>query len=568
MKNMTQMKLGIITTAKTLSEAIKKWGPVPHSNNICAVYLSDQKRNIESAQEIQQYFGAVFFHNMHDFCNVKGLDFIIDITDETHASVDCSAISGKAAVLSGKEALLLWQYINSFEQESFQREILLQSLRSTIEGIEIADADGNIIFINESMLNMIHVNQADRLWKNVEDVSPDGGMSHVLKTKKPVKNLRNHPQGTTTEFISNAAPIYINGTLSGAVTIANDITEVQQLTKALQKRQEICTMLEKKVVYLASTKYTFSDVIGHSKQMQEIIEVARKAAPGNLSVLIQGESGTGKEIFAHSIHNASNRQSKPFVPVNCAAIPAQLMESEFFGHEKGAFTSAVARKPGLFDIANGGTLFLDEIGDMELSLQSKLLRVLQDHAYRRVGGTKPIHTDVRIIAATNQNLHELAANGRFREDLYYRLSVINLILPPLRERLEDIQDISLYFFKQTAERKGIHPFELSDKALSKLKEYTWPGNIRELENILERAMFLCRGNKIKAQDIYLPEHSAGKTVRENSEKDKIIKYLQLYGWSVNGKKEAAKQMNISLATLYNKIKLYNLTHFYAHTSHC
>ena len=240
--------------------------------------------------------------------------------------------------------------------------------------------------------------------------------------------------------------------------------------------------------------------------MKEILERASRVAKTNSTVLIRGESGTGKELVAQSIHNASLRKNKPFVPVNCAALPSELLESELFGHEKGAFTGAIARKEGRFELANGGTLFLDEIGDMALGLQAKLLRVLQDRAFYRVGGIKRIICDVRVIAATNQDLDAKMKDGTFREDLYYRLNVITIFLPPLRERTEDIGELTQYFLTkyslETKQRKS----GLTPQVLKMLKDYSWPGNVRELENAIEHAVVLGRTDAIQREDLPLSLH--------------------------------------------------------------
>lgn len=257
-------------------------------------------------------------------------------------------------------------------------------------------------------------------------------------------------------------------------------------------------------------KWLFTDLIGRGDKMKEVLERASRVAKTNSTVLIRGESGTGKELVAQSIHNASLRKNKPFVPVNCAALPSELLESELFGHEKGAFTGAIARKEGRFELANGGTLFLDEIGDMALGLQAKLLRVLQDRAFYRVGGIKRIICDVRVIAATNQDLDAKMKDGTFREDLYYRLNVITIFLPPLRERTEDIGELAQYFLTkyslETKQRKSGFTPQVSKM----LKGYSWPGNVRELENAIEHAVVLGRTDAIQREDLPVSLHEKHK----------------------------------------------------------
>jgi len=238
--------------------------------------------------------------------------------------------------------------------------------------------------------------------------------------------------------------------------------------------------------------------------MRATVETARQVAASSATVLLQGESGTGKEVFAHTIHQWSPRHDKPFVVVNCVALSEHLLESELFGHEKGAFTGAHQAKKGKFEAANGGTVFLDEIGDMPLSLQTKLLRVLQDHEFERVGGTRPLSSDIRVLAATNRDLDETVRAGRFRADLFYRLNVIRIVLPPLRDRKEDIPALAQHFMARYAAETKRPVRRIAAEAMDLLARYHWPGNVRELANTMERAVVLCAGETITAADLALP----------------------------------------------------------------
>jgi two-component system NtrC family response regulator len=250
-------------------------------------------------------------------------------------------------------------------------------------------------------------------------------------------------------------------------------------------------------------QYNFGNIIGKSKAMKNVFEIIKKISPSSATVLIEGESGTGKELVAKSIHFNSPRNDKPFIPVNCSALSENLLESELFGHEKGAFTGAFAMKKGRFEIADGGTLFLDEISELSQNLQVKLLRALQEKSFERVGGVKPISVDIRIIAATNRYLKEEVKQGRFREDLFYRLNVLNIVIPPLRERFEDIRLLLDHFVKKyAAERRTGPPVSGADPEVERLLyDYTWPGNVRELESYIERAVILCPGDKIRISDL-------------------------------------------------------------------
>jgi DNA-binding NtrC family response regulator len=269
--------------------------------------------------------------------------------------------------------------------------------------------------------------------------------------------------------------------------------------KALERR----SLLEAKQLLLDTLAAQGTEIVGESRPFREAVEMARRVAGASTTVLLLGESGTGKEVFAHAIHAWSDRRDRPFVIVNCVALSEALLESELFGHEKGAFTGAHQLKKGKFEVANGGSIFLDEIGDMPLGLQAKLLRVLQDHTFERVGGTKPIRADIRVIAATNRDLDAAVKHGAFREDLFYRMNVVRIVLPPLRDRLEDIPALAARFVAKYAVDAKKPVRGISPEALALLTAHRWPGNVRELANAIERAVVLCAGEEIRPDDLAL-----------------------------------------------------------------
>jgi two-component system response regulator HydG len=309
------------------------------------------------------------------------------------------------------------------------------------------------------------------------------------------------------------------------------------------------------------------EINSQSPKMKEIFDTIAKIAPTTSTVLIFGESGTGKELVARAIHQQSHRKGEPFVKVNCGALAEGVLDSELFGHEKGAFTDAIRRKMGRFELANGGTIFLDEIGEIALSTQVKLLRVLQEKEFERVGGEETLRVDVRVIAATNRDLLSMVKDGRFREDLYYRLHVIPVHLPALRERKEDIPLLARCFVEKTRKEMNLPPIEISEKAMARLEEYLWPGNIRELENVIERAVVLCDGKRVEAKDLPLLSNDADVHLRlpsqdmpldaalENLEKQLIESALEKAGGT---KTQAAKILGIKTSTLYYKLEKYNL----------
>jgi DNA-binding NtrC family response regulator len=316
-------------------------------------------------------------------------------------------------------------------------------------------------------------------------------------------------------------------------------------------------------------KLGYAEIIGKCEKMQDVSRLIQKVAPSDTTALLLGESGTGKELFARAIHSLSSRRKGPYVAINCAAIPRELLENELFGSEKGAYTGAVARKMGKFEIAQGGTIFLDEVGDLDIALQAKLLRVLQDKTFERLGGTKTISVEVRVIAASNADLKKATEKKQFREDLFYRLSVFPITIPPLRERREDIPELADFFVKKYCAEMKKPKKRISKEAMNLLDKYHWPGNVRELENTIERAIILCEGKKIlpehlairipSTQEIRLREGAGLKEVGQHAqaeaERALIIRVLN----QVRGnKRKAAEALKIDYTTLFEKIKRYQI----------
>jgi transcriptional regulator with GAF, ATPase, and Fis domain len=301
------------------------------------------------------------------------------------------------------------------------------------------------------------------------------------------------------------------------------------------------------------------DLIGSSEKFQAVLDDVRVVARADCSVLLQGETGTGKEVIAHAIHDSSPRQTGPFVSMNCAAIPAALLESELFGHEKGAFTGAIAQTTGRFQAAHGGTLFLDEIGDLPLELQPKLLRVLQDQQYERLGSTRTLHADVRIVAATNQDLSRMVEQKTFRADLYYRLSVFPISLPPLRERREDIPSLVHYFMRKFSRQMGKSIDQVPDRVMEILVAHHWPGNIRELQNFVERSSIATEGRVLspRISELKLLMHSAVSAPVQtlfDAERAHILGILKETNWTVGGRDGAAARLGVPRTTLIGRMQ--------------
>lgn len=355
-----------------------------------------------------------------------------------------------------------------------------------------------------------------------------------------------------------------NGHITALEGFITDITKMkeaeQQLVEKEQAVRKLKNRLEEETVYLREEiklNSNFEEIISKSEAFRKVLKQVEQVAATESTVLIQGETGTGKELIARALHNNSNRSKRSLVTVNCAAIPSEMIESELFGHEKGAFTGAYTKKIGRFELAHQGTLFLDEIGELPQNLQTKLLRVLQEGEFQRLGNPNTIKIDARVIAATNRNLQKAIRNGDFREDLYYRLNVFPIEVPPLRERKEDIPLLVRHFINKYSAKTGKQIKETSQKVMKQLIEYNWPGNIRELENIIERAVIICDGNRI-TMGSWIPENHTGEdktllTLEEN-ERQHIIRALKTTNWRISGEKGAAKLLGMKRTTLQARMK--------------
>ena len=387
-----------------------------------------------------------------------------------------------------------------------------------------------------------------------------------------LKKLREIDPAATVVMISGHATIRtaVEATQLGAYEILEKPLDMDRILVMLRNVFDHLNLREEnsRLKNISTSPY---EIVGRSPVMRALVEKIQKVGATPARVLITGENGTGKELVARALHRHSPREGKPFVEVNCAAIPQELIESELFGHMKGSFTGAIADRAGKFEQANKGTLFLDEIGDMSMSAQAKVLRVLQDNVITRIGGSKTITVDVRVLAATNKNLEQEIAAGRFREDLYYRLNVVPIHVPPLREHREDIPDLVDYFISVLSEREGITPRRVGETALARLMELDWPGNVRELRNTVERMLILATGPELSAKDV---DRLAGARVaddtglggltalktfeefKEAAERAYLLSKLREFDWNVS---ETARAVEMPRSNLYKKIERYALT---------
>ncbi|MDP4158567.1 MAG: sigma 54-interacting transcriptional regulator [Bacillota bacterium] len=454
------------------------------------------------------------------------------------------------------------------------RILLTAIINSTQDAISVVDENGLGILINPAYTHLTGLTEEDVIGKPPTVDIAEGESMHikVLRTRQPVKGVSMKVGPNRKEVVVNVAPVIVSGQLRGTVGVLHDITEIHRLSEELERAKRLIRHLE--------AKYTFKDIIGESDAIKAAIEQAQRAAVTPATVLLRGESGTGKELFAHAIHRSSERQKGQFIRVNCAALADNLLESELFGYVEGAFTGAKrGGKVGLFEEANGGTIFLDEIGEISLNLQAKLLRVLQEREIVKVGDNRSFNVDVRVIAATNANLEAELRAGKFREDLYYRLNVIPVIIPPLRQRKDDIPLLVHHLIRRFNQEYGRCVEEISEETLRILMGYHWPGNVRELENILGRAIINMRLGETVVEQSRLPvltfpndnysdtqfvnlgqsslseEEEGFEELQRQWERSLLLVALQRTG---GNKTKAAQQLKMSIRNFYYKLKRHGL----------
>lgn len=455
-----------------------------------------------------------------------------------------------------------------------EMKVMLEAIiNASQDAISVVDQNGLGLIVNPAYTALTGMSADQLIGKPATvDIGPTQESMHlqVLRTKRPVRGVPMQVGPRKRDVVVNVAPIMVDGELRGSIGVVHDVSEIKRLSEELE--------LHKKLVRRLTSKYTFDEIVAESPVMQQAIDQAMRAAQTPATVLLRGESGTGKELFAHAIHNASSRRSGQFVRVNCAAIADTLLESELFGYAEGAFTGArKGGKRGLFEEASGGTIFLDEIGEISLSLQAKLLRVLQEKEIIRVGEAKPLQVHVRVIAATNAPLEELISKGRFREDLYYRLNVVPIVIPPLRHRREDIPKLVGHLIEKFNSEYGRHVGSIDAVAMQRLAEHHWPGNVRELENIVGRAMIAMVSGETVIESRHLPLLGSGPTpapayavaagalapdaaatlddIVAAAEKAALTRTL---GETGGNKTEAARRLAIAPRTLYYKLERHGL----------
>lgn len=494
-------------------------------------------------------------------CLINGLNVIVNKTPIIRNNQVVGAIATFQDITELENA------IKELSNEKNLTRTLKTILENVYDGIVVVDEEGKIIMMNDSYAEFLNVNVKDVIGKHVTEVIQNTRLHIILETGEA--EIGDIQEIGENKIVAMRIPIKENDKVIGAIgkIMFRDIQEVKSLAKKLTVIQNELDYYKDELKRVRQVKYSFENIPDNSYKMKETKKIAKIASKSNSTVLITGESGTGKELFAHSIHNASPRHLGPFIKMNCAAIPYELLESELFGYSEGAFTGAKrGGKIGKFQLAHQGTIFLDEIGDMPLEMQAKILRVLQEKEIEPVGSNTPISVDVRIIAATNRDLETLVNEGKFRKDLYYRLNVIRVDVPSLRERKEDLEELVNVLLKKHSKDLGKYIPGVSKESVDILKRHDWPGNVRELENVLERAINVADcGEVIKPMHlpVYLLKNKTSitssrfslKQAIENAEREIIIHCLK----HTNGNRvKAAKLLNISRSTLYEKLDKYQI----------
>lgn len=544
------------------------------SNNLKDIFINDKAKMLEGVLTLADISIIKQEGKYEDCIPVAKVMTSRLVTDSPDVSLVCCRnrmIKEKIGVLPLVEkekivGVIRSQHIrDNFYMEIEELNVKLQNIINSIhEAICVVDAKGIVIIWNRNAEKLYDIPLKSIIGKNISEFFPDAAIENVLKNKKKIENIYHSPRKDTYIVIS-VLPIYIDGKFVGVVSTDRDVTEVRNLSKKLENTKSKLNFLEDELKRVSGS---FGKIIGKSAKIIKKIDIARQVAKSDASIIITGESGTGKEVFARAIHEHSARKGL-FVPVNCSAIPYELFESELFGYDPGAFTGASRKgKMGIFELANNGTIFLDEIGDMPMHMQAKILRVLQEKEIMRVGGEKKIKVNARVISATHKNLKEMVVSEEFREDLYYRLNVVEIELPPLRERKEDIVLLINHFLKELCEKNSLKIPQIDNDVMNILQNYEWHGNIRELKNAVEHLLVLSRENKIILE--LVPPYILKNVKQEEKnqiypldlgaaiakiEVDTIKKALNI---SNGNKAKAAKILNIPRSTLYYKIDTYKI----------
>jgi len=498
------------------------------------------------------------------------LESVVDATGEQDVEDYLSGKVGNGVRLEKMDPQsLLGAIINSRDQ-LLETRLLQGELRAILsavqDAVEVVNDKGVIRYVNPAFTRVTGIPESKRLGHSIFDVSPHGALAQSLIQQKPITGYRTYVGGSDADVISNASPIIVDDELMGAVVVFQPVSDILKLMDELKHSNAIIDNLYAQIDQISGSRFTFESLSGQSKIFRATVEKAKKAARSESAVLISGENGTGKALFAQAIHNHSARKKRPMIVFDCAKVPDSLQEIELFGCEKGAMPGILRTRIGKVELAEGSTLFIKELNSLSPFLQNKLLELLEQRVFSRIGGDEKIEIEVRIIASAADKLLKLSMQGHFSEQLYRQLSLVTVDLPPLRKRPEDIPLLADALIERLNRKLGKKIKEISARALQEMSEYEWPGNVSELKSVLERSMVVADSEAIEYH--HLIPYIGRLGVKEEPFFDQIIPLdkmeemmlklaLTRYGETLEGKKKAAQALNISLATLYNKLKKYS-----------
>jgi PAS domain S-box-containing protein len=534
---------------------------------LLALACPDGSINWLSEKERKKYFITA---DLDKIAALSEIDTIIDGTGEPQVAAYLKQrVSDGLVIESITPHSALNAIIDSQEQLTETRLLkgeLLAVLNAVQDAVEIVDAKGIIKYVNPAFSRVTGIAERKRLNRSIFDVSPHGALAQALIQQKPVTGYRTYVGGSEADVISNASPILVDGEVMGAVVVFQPVGDILKLMDELKHSNAIIDNLYAQIDQISGAQCSFEMLIGQSKIFCSAVEKARKAARSDAVLLLSGESGTGKSLFARAIHSGSPRKKRPLIVFDCAAIPDSLQEIELFGCEKEAMPGILRPRLGKLELAEGSTLFIKEINSLNPYLQKRLLKVIEEESFTRIGGDQPIPIDIRIIASAGENLLDASYKGYFSEDLFRKLSLVSIDLPTLRKRTEDIPLLAESLIDRLNRKLGRKINEISPRAMQELMAYDWPGNISELKSAIERSMIESDGPVIEYHHLLpyigrlgMQEPSAFEEIipLEKMEEKMLKLALTRYGESLEGKKKAAQALNISLATLYNKLKRYS-----------
>ncbi len=534
---------------------------------LVALACPDGSINWLSDQEKKNYFITA---DLNKIAALREIDTIIDgtgdpqVTDYLEQKVSNGLVIERIASNSVLSAI-----INSQEQVAETRLLrgeLFAVLNAVQDAVEIVDAKGIVKYVNPAFSRVTGIPEKKRVNRSIFEVSPHGALAQALIQQKPITGYRTYVGGSEADVISNASPIFIDGELMGAVVVFQPVGDILKLMDELKHSNAIIDNLYAQIDQISGSQCSFEMLIGQSNIFCSAVDKARKAARSDSVLLLTGESGTGKSLFARAIHSGSSRKKRPLIVFDCAAIPDSLQEIELLGCEKGAMPGILRTRLGKMELAEGSTLFIKEINSLNPYLQKQLLKVIEEESFVRIGGEQPIPIDLRIIASAGENLLDASYKGYFREELYRKLSLVSIDLPPLRKRTEDIPQLAESLIDLLNRKLGRKVNNISPRAMQELMAYDWPGNISELKSAIERSMIEADGPIIEYHHLMpyigrlgiLEPSSFEEILPLDKMEEKMLKLaLTRYGESLEGKKKAAQALNISLATLYNKLKRYS-----------